>query len=351
MLPSGSNPSSPSKSLSAPGYKVSDEGHSKGDVSNFNCSVILHSDLRYQNLPFLGACALTKHLSNYLNPPASSTSNPFDSDDEPNAKQTLHHGKRTSSEPILNVPNDAFDDRDRYKNDFRDSGGLENQSVQELEKYATHKAEETTKSVNNCLRIAEDIRQDATRTLDMLHAQGEQISRTHNMAVDMDKDLSKGEKLLNNLGGMFSKPWKAKKTRDITGPLITAEKPSKLNQYNKGEREKLGLVPRGRSAPTTPPPEPTNALQKVEAEKGKQDDALSDLSNILGDLKGMAVDMGSELDSSANHVIEAICDLIALNYVVNAGKIKSLDHLGDDVDELNSRVKGANQRARRLLGK
>lgn len=33
-------------------------------------------------------------------------------------------------------------------------------------------------------------------------------------------------------------------------------------------------------------------------EKAKQDDALSDLSNILGDLKGMAVDMGSELDRS-----------------------------------------------------
>lgn len=30
-----------------------------------------------------------------------------------------------------------------------------------------------------------------------------------------------GEKLLNNLGGMFSKPWKPKKTREITGPVIT----------------------------------------------------------------------------------------------------------------------------------
>ena len=30
---------------------------------------------------------------------------------------------------------------------------------------------------------------------------------------------------------------------------------------------------------------------------------------------------------------------------------KALDHLSDDVDELNSRVKGANQRTRRLLGK
>ncbi|KAL9389166.1 hypothetical protein Peur_017771 [Populus x canadensis] len=280
-----------------------------------------------------------------VNPPASSTSNPFDSDDESNAKQTLHLGKLASSESMLN-------------------------------------AEETTNNVNNCLRIAEDIKQDATRTLDMLHAQGEQITRTHNMAADMDKDLSKGEKLLNNLGGIFSKPWKPKKTRDITEPLITADKPSKVNQYSKGEREKLGLAPKGRSAITTPPPEPTNALQEVEVsvlteplitadkpskvnqyskgereklglapkgrsaittpppeptnalqevevEKAKQDDALSDLSNILGDLKGMAVDMGSELDRQN----------------------KALDHLGDDVDELNSRVKGANQRTRHLLGK
>jgi hypothetical protein len=35
-----------------------------------------------------------------VNPPASFTSNPFDSDDESNAKQTLHHGKRTSSYQI-----------------------------------------------------------------------------------------------------------------------------------------------------------------------------------------------------------------------------------------------------------
>lgn len=139
-----------------------------------------------------------------------SGTNPFDSDTGPDAKQTLNAARRTSSEPVLPMPKaNPFDDdddtgfvgrkgtatssgsKDRYKNDFRDSGGLENQSVQELENYAVYKAEETTKSVNNCLKIAEDIREDATKTLDMLHKQGEQIERTHRMAADMDKDLSK----------------------------------------------------------------------------------------------------------------------------------------------------------------
>ncbi|XP_041013348.1 putative SNAP25 homologous protein SNAP30 [Juglans microcarpa x Juglans regia] len=286
--------------------------------------------------------------------PGFPSSNPFDSDTESEAKQTFKPARRTASEPMLITPNsnnpfDNDDDerigasssssshsssavaRDRYRNNFHDSGGLQNQSVQELENYAVYKAEETTNTVNNCLKLAEDMREDATRTLDMLHYQGEQITRTHMMAADTEKDLTRGEKLLNNLGGMFSKTWKPKKTREIAGPIITADNSSKRTENHLDQREKLGLAPahKGRSASRTPPPEPTNALQKVEVENAKQDDALSDLSNILGDLKNMAVDMGGELNRQN----------------------KALDHLGDDVDELNSRVKGANQRARRLLGK
>ncbi|KAK6261699.1 hypothetical protein QUC31_007515 [Theobroma cacao] len=281
-----------------------------------------------------------------------SRSNPFDSDDELDNKQTLKPSRRTSSEPTLNPPNfgtNPFDDdeqkvnsssssywqasatRDKYKNDFRDSGGLENQSVQELENYAVYKAEETTKTVNNCVKIAEEMREGATNTLITLHQQGEQITRTHNVAAGIDHDLSRGEKLLGSLGGMFSRTWKPKKTRPIVGPVITRDVSPKRSGGHLEQKEKLGLNPvrRGHSKSQTPPPEPTNAFQKVEVEKAKQDDALSDLSDLLGELKDMAVDMGSEIERQN----------------------KGLNGLQDDVDELNFRVKGANQRARRLLGK
>ncbi|KMT08975.1 hypothetical protein BVRB_6g136880 [Beta vulgaris subsp. vulgaris] len=227
--------------------------------------------------------------------------------------------RRTSSEPI-SVTQD-YDDT---------PADLENKSMQELETYAVNKAEDTTKSVNNCLRIAEDIREDATKTLETLHQQGEQIHRTHQMAANIDQDLSKGEKLLNSLGGMFSKPWKPKKAHNITGPVSAPDKPSK--SATKEQKDKLkgaAPAPKGKPGSKTPPVEQSAAMQKVEMEKEKQDDALSDLSNILGDLKGMAVDMGSELEKQN----------------------KALDHLDTDIDELNSRVKGANQRARHLLNK
>ncbi|KAJ7956443.1 SNAP25-likeous protein SNAP33-like [Quillaja saponaria] len=281
-----------------------------------------------------------------------SGSNPFNSDDEENDKQKYNSSRRTSSEPALvatDFNTNPFDDdegyrntssssyaltsagRNKYKNDFRDSGGVGNQSVQELENYADYKAEETTKAVNNCLKIAEDIREDATKTLVTLHQQGEQITRTHYVAADIDRDLSRGEKLLGSLGGMFSRTWKPKKTRPITGPVITGDDQIRTKGNHLEQREKLGLTPatRGRSNQRTPPPESTNAIQKVEVEKVKQDDALSDLSNLLGELKGMAVNMGSEIERHN----------------------KALDHVYDDVDVLNDRVKYANLRGRRLLGK
>ncbi|XVE54733.1 hypothetical protein DITRI_Ditri03aG0105400 [Diplodiscus trichospermus] len=213
--------------------------------------------------------------------------NPFDSDDELENKQPLKPSRKTSSEPTLNPPNfgtNPFDDvqekvnsssssywqtsasRNKYKNDFRDSGGLENQSVQELENYAVYKAEENTKAVNNCVKIAEEMRDCATNTLITLHDQGEQISRTHNVAAGIDYDLSRGEKLLGSLGGMFSRTWKPKKTRQIVGPVITRDDSPKRRGGHLEQREKLGLnpVPRGHSKSRTPPPEPTNAFQKVE---------------------------------------------------------------------------------------
>ncbi|AQK71477.1 SNAP25 homologous protein SNAP33 [Zea mays] len=138
-------------------------------------------------------------------PAASSKPNPFDSDSDSESSNKPANKSGASS---YQAPADA---KKRYKDGFRDSGGLENQSVQELEHYA----------------------------------------------------------------------------------------------------------------------EATDAMDKVQIEKKKQDDALDDLSGVLGQLKGMAVDMGSELDRQN----------------------EALDHLQGDVEELNSRVKGANQRARKLVAK
>nr|UOI39535.1 Soluble N-ethylmaleimide-sensitive factor adaptor protein [Betula platyphylla]UVJ47682.1 soluble N-ethylmaleimide-sensitive factor adaptor protein [Betula platyphylla] len=278
---------------------------------------------------------IAKHNSVDPGYPVHSGSNPFN--DDLDSKKKHNFSRRVSSEPDLVTPNfgtNPFDDdegkttsssssymhtsaaRNKYKNDFRDSGGLENQSVQELENLAVYKAEETTKSVNSCLKIAEDIREDATKTLVVLHQQGEQITKTHMVAADIDHDLSRGEKLLGSLGGMFSKTWKPKKTRPIQGPVITGE----LAQVEREEMEFGWLF----SSVVC-----FALVVQIRVEKMKQDDALNDISSLLGELKEMAIDMGSEIGSQN----------------------KALDHLHDDVEVLDIRVKEGNRRARHLLHK
>lgn len=149
---------------------------------------------------------LSRHHSADGNNKTAST-NPFDDSDK---VENLTAARRTSSETTqatADLRASLFDNnsgkkaaatyyappsaRSKYKNDFRDSGGYENQSVQELENYAVYKSEETTKTVNNCLKIAEDIREDASKTLVQLHHQGEQINRTHMVATEIDHDLSR----------------------------------------------------------------------------------------------------------------------------------------------------------------
>lgn len=115
--------------------------------------------------------------------PVSSKPNPFDSDSE--SEFTSKPARASSSYSV------DPSTKSQYKNGFHDSGGFENQSVQELESYAEYKADETTQRVNDCLRLAENIREGATNTLITLHKQGEQINRTHETAANIDQDLSR----------------------------------------------------------------------------------------------------------------------------------------------------------------
>lgn len=66
----------------------------------------------------------------------------------------------------------------------------ENQALQDLQTYAQEKPRETTATIRNCLRVAEETKEAAGRTMEMLHCQGDQILRTHETAVAVDRHLT-----------------------------------------------------------------------------------------------------------------------------------------------------------------
>ncbi|KAH0469140.1 hypothetical protein IEQ34_002372 [Dendrobium chrysotoxum] len=236
----------------------------------------------------------------------------------------LHYRSSKSSSSCYS----GLDSRRDNKNDFCESGSFENQSVEVLENYSVYKAEQTTQKINGCLKVAEDMSGGASRLLVNLHQQGEQITQSHQTAATIDHVLQRGEKLLGSLGGLFSRRWKPKKSRQIKGPVLTKNESFTRKGHYIEQRKKLGLSPP--SSQSNPPrfcSGSSSVPERIELEKTKQDDALSELSNLLGKLKAMAVDMGSEIDRQN----------------------KALDQMQDDVDELNIRIKGANIRSHHLL--
>ncbi|KAL0926614.1 hypothetical protein M5K25_002853 [Dendrobium thyrsiflorum] len=238
--------------------------------------------------------------------------------------QLHHRSSKSSSSGYSGLDSRRY----KHKNDFCESGSFENQSVEVLENYSVYKAEQTTQKIHGCLKVAEDMSGGASRLLVNLHQQGEQITQTHQTAATIDHLLQRGEKLLESLGGLFSRRWKPKNSRQIKGPVLTKDESFTRKGHHIGQRKKLGLSP---STSQSNPPRfcsgSSSVPERIELEKTKQDDALSELSNLVGKLKAMAVDIGSEIDRQN----------------------KALDHMQDDVDELNIRIKGANIRAHHLL--
>ena len=81
--------------------------------------------------------------------------------------------------------------RERYDEGQFRKQDLEYRSVEELEGYAVQKSEDTTSTLQNCLKVAEEMKGDATKTLLTLHEQGQQLKRTHELAVEMDQNLNR----------------------------------------------------------------------------------------------------------------------------------------------------------------
>ncbi|CAM6112354.1 unnamed protein product [Calypogeia fissa] len=196
----------------------------------------------------------------------------------------------------------------------QDQRYVSTQNVEELEQVAVKKTQDTTSSIKNAIRIAKDTKGVATTTLKTLHHQGEQIRRTHHTAVRVDEELGRGEKLLGSLGGMFSMTWKPRKDHKICGPQVNTDQYKRKNHL--GERDGLGLT--GETPAARPQPQLSgtfSAQAQLVMQTKVQDEALTKLSHILNDLKGMTLEMGHEIQRQNG----------------------DLDRMQDDVDELTDR--------------
>lgn len=124
--------------------------------------------------------------------------NPFDDEDAyPKPPRGGSDGKKGVIKTQSADDDELFSyGNSRAKGGYRDGSGdhddeFVNQAVADLEKHAVKKSQETSDTLRNCLRVAEDTMAVGSQTLISLVDQGDQITRTHDKAVDIDQHLSR----------------------------------------------------------------------------------------------------------------------------------------------------------------
>lgn len=184
--------------------------------------------------------------------------------------------------------------------------------------------DESLDSTRRMLALCEESQDVGVKTLTMLDAQGEQLDRVEEGMVQINQDMKEAEKNLEGLEkccGLCVLPWKRTKDFEKSGDYASAWKGNEDGKLSSDAPRVVvadqGQVPQGGFITRI-----TNDAREDEMEQN-----LGEVSGMLGNLRNMAVDMSSELDSQN----------------------KQVDRINTQAQMLDDRVKAANQRADKIL--
>ncbi|VDD75544.1 unnamed protein product [Mesocestoides corti] len=199
-----------------------------------------------------------------------------------------------------------------------------------LRMQANKKTDESLESTRRMVTMAEESHQMGAATMEQLYHQGQQLDRVNDHMDNIHEDIKQTEKHLDDLEkccGLFVLPWKRVKRpgnsknfkpREYTAPQPTVQQPGK---FGFGKKAPAGDF----SKPDGP------FIQRIldDDRETEMEQNLNHVSNIVGELKTMAVDMNQE---------------IAIHN-------QKLDVIGAKTDDNKIRLTAAQSQATRIVGK
>ncbi|XP_046371747.1 synaptosomal-associated protein 25-like isoform X7 [Haliotis rufescens] len=196
--------------------------------------------------------------------------------------------------------------------------------LQDLQMQANMATDESLESTRRMLQMCEESKDAGIKTLVMLDEQGEQLDRVEEGMDQINQDMRDAEKNLEGLEkccGLCVLPWKKAKNFEKGSDYNKTWKASEDGPTNtNGPRL---IVDSGGSGPTG------GYITKItnDAREDEMEQNVSEVSGMIGNLRNMAIDMGSEIDSQNRQV----------------------DRINQKAGSLNVRVDNANDRATKIL--
>lgn len=198
--------------------------------------------------------------------------------------------------------------------------------LQDLQIKATQVADESVESTRRMLSYMEESKEAGIRTLVALDDQGEQLDRIEEGMDRINADMKEAEKNLSGMEkccGICVLPWKKVSIKDDADNAWKKNDDGKIvnNQPQRviDERERSGMG--------QPPQSGYITRITGDAREDEMDENLGQVNSMLGNLRNMALDMGSELENQNVQI----------------------DRINAKGDANNARMSGVNQRANNLL--
>lgn len=204
--------------------------------------------------------------------------------------------------------------------------GVPRTELQDLQYKAGQVTDESLESTRRMLNLMDESKEAGIRTLVALDDQGEQLDRIEEDMDRINADMKEAEKNLSGMEkccGICVIPWKKVTIKDDGDQAWKNNDDGKIvnNQPQRiiDERERAGKG--------APPQSGYIARITNDAREDEMDENLGQVNNMLGNLRNMALDMGSELENQN----------------------KQIDRINAKGDANNERMTGVNKRANNLL--
>lgn len=214
------------------------------------------------------------------------------------------------SSPVNGVPASNSDD------DMR-------RDLQNIQMQSNQVTDESLESTRRMLNMCEESQDVGIKTIVMLDQQGEQLDRIEEGMDQINQDMRDAEKNLEGLEkccGLCVLPWKRAKNFERGGDYDKTWKASEDGKVNtNGPRVIVGE--------NAGPQGPIITRITNDAREDEMEENLTQVSGMLGNLRNMAIDMGSEIESQNRQV----------------------DRINNKGTHLNDRVGAANKRAVKIL--
>ncbi|XP_061896943.1 synaptosomal-associated protein 23-like isoform X1 [Entelurus aequoreus] len=199
---------------------------------------------------------------------------------------------------------------------------MDNMTVEQIAARANQVTDESLESTRRMLQMAEESKETGVKTMVMLDQQGEQLSRVEDGMEQINQDMRLAEKNLSDLSkccGLCICPCSKVTSieNDSRYKRTWATGGGDADSHADGSKvvsRQPSAVRNGQAGQVNAPPASGPYIKRItnDAREDEMEENLDAVGGIIGNLKTMAMDMGTEIDKQ-NTQIDRITDKADMN--------------------------------------